>query len=465
MDNLPIPPFEKMLSYLSLKERIKLRAVCRGWCRTIDSFKIKQLLISSDLPEKTSPRLARGVFAQNFLRCKGSYPEILGSSIFSDLKQLRLLGLHNLNIERFAETLNLWVRLEELTIIDTEIECDRDVKVNLPMLRSLRFDINYDEFDPPSGTLILDAPRLQNVRLSKYEGLLKFVHAESIEKLITRFVRNTTNLINLKNLKHLHCALKRIDPNFLADMPQLKQINVVFSQDERIFLELLEQKNKFGRADLKIAHNGFLIDPANPSSYWKGWYLDKPQLIDEVPYFVWIAYKRFESWDNHLAVRIFRRLTDLSGIYVYEKVQDVERLLNFLRDFDILGLEFDYDVQPQNLFDRLPDYCAVRRLVLEYPIPDLSFLLRLRHLISLKVSWEVELELIRRVFNELQFISSFEFKFPENSFIKRLSDKSFKLGITNSDSSRNFPTVPDIDAAIHCLYSRRKNEKGHILSK
>ena len=39
LNDLPLLPFEQILSYLSLEDRIRSRAVSRSWCMRIDSFK------------------------------------------------------------------------------------------------------------------------------------------------------------------------------------------------------------------------------------------------------------------------------------------------------------------------------------------------------------------------------------------------------------------------------------------
>ena len=46
MDDLPELAFEKILSYLSLEDRIKSRAVSRRWYTKINSFKAKSLCYS-----------------------------------------------------------------------------------------------------------------------------------------------------------------------------------------------------------------------------------------------------------------------------------------------------------------------------------------------------------------------------------------------------------------------------------
>ena len=49
MADLPVVPFEKLLSYLNLEDVLKSRAVCRSWCQMIDNYKVKTLCYSKSL--------------------------------------------------------------------------------------------------------------------------------------------------------------------------------------------------------------------------------------------------------------------------------------------------------------------------------------------------------------------------------------------------------------------------------
>ena len=48
LNDLAVQPFEKILSYLSLEDRIKAKAVSRKWYQKIDSFRVKSLFGASE---------------------------------------------------------------------------------------------------------------------------------------------------------------------------------------------------------------------------------------------------------------------------------------------------------------------------------------------------------------------------------------------------------------------------------
>ena len=98
LNDLPVLPFEKILSHLSLEDRIKSRAVSRRWCQTVDSFRVKTLCRSNDpvgfIWEKSL--LVSGRFAQNFISSSRFDPffKTFGQTIVSNLKHLCLSDLY-----------------------------------------------------------------------------------------------------------------------------------------------------------------------------------------------------------------------------------------------------------------------------------------------------------------------------------------------------------------------------------
>ena len=123
MDDLPELPFEKVLSYLSLEDRFKLRANSRRWYKKIDSFKVKSLCYS----ERPSGfifgknRWVSGAFAQNFISSPRfeSFVSAFDQLILSNLKYLRLceLRLTAENRTAFAQALQSFGQLQELDLI------------------------------------------------------------------------------------------------------------------------------------------------------------------------------------------------------------------------------------------------------------------------------------------------------------------------------------------------------------
>ena len=452
MDDLPELPFEKVLSYLSLQDRLKSRAVSRRWYHKINSFKVKSLCYS-DRPIDCILRKNRwisGAFAENFISSIRfeSFFKAYGQSVFSNLKHLRFCDLR-LDLENraaFTRTLNSFGQLEQLDIIRAKCVQGKIFKLNLSTATSIHLE-NLLGIEK----LILDAPRLRKVSLLECSGLrLQIVHGESVESLITTSYRDRLQLCGgrlvarrgyphdqvtvkslrkLRNLKYLvKFGHRPADPTLLFHLKHLKELHVEYSD---CVSELFEQKQRYGRTDLKIYLCGMLLngpdDPARnalrcPSAGHLnreafGCLVENPsRLADVIPIYRRLSYSDIEPVAPGLQVDVLNRLADLTEITVNDQVRDIEHFLELLKNWEnIVELQFGEHPPPQDLLDRLPDNCAVQRLTLTRSPSDLGFLFRLKHLIHLFVNWTIDVDFVRKAFEELQFLSSFGFEIASRS--------------------------------------------------
>ena len=105
-----------------------------------------------------------------------------------------------------------------------------------------------------------------------------------------------------------------------------------------------------------------------------------------IPFCGYLRYDLIERVAPESQLDILNRFVDLKLFIVSEPVQDIDRFLDLLGKFrHIAELQFCC-AQPQELFDRLPEYCAVQRLSLSRELPDVRFLFKLKHLIRLDLS-------------------------------------------------------------------------------
>ena len=474
IDDLPKLPFEQILSYLSLKDRLKSRAVSRGWYHRIDSFKVKSLCYSP-CPSGFiygKRRWVSGAFAQNFVSSARFewFFSTFGQSILSNLKQLRLcdLDLKKVNATAFFQILNSFGQLEELGLFgfyDLLVSSDprTEFELNLLMLNSLQL-----EKVQGIKTLTLDAPRLQKVKVSRCPFLrLVIVHGESVERLLTdQFVY--TAVKNLKSLQYLYIGSSgrpssAIDSTLLSGLDQLKEIHL---NDPRSVEMLFEQKQRNGRTDLKIYLGGLLLNgPEDPaidfSSNFKEFFVhlaeNPSRLADEIPFsFDFLSYSAIERVDLESTIDLLSRYTNFDTIVVREPVQDIERFLDVLKNCDhIAWLRFQCD-QPQDLFDRLPEHSAVQELMIQ-SASDFRFLFRLNHLTRLDVYCSIDAKTIRKLFEGLPFLLFFGFEY-NNERAEITSDsrwthpKRFKVHF-----DEQWTNVPDLNAAIQFIFETSQN--------
>ena len=376
MESLPDLPFEQVLSYLSLKELIKCRAVSRNWNNKVDSFRVKTLCYSEDASGfiYQKGRLINGQFAQNFISSRKFqlFFKYFSRSILANLKHLRFcdLGFTKEDAETFAPTLNSFGQLQKLDIINLNYSSDwnsvPEFDLNLPMLHSIQLD---KVFGVEKLQVTLNSPKLKKVKLLESFLRLDIVHYESVEKLISDSM-DYIAVKKFKNLKYLYTdSYEKLDSTFLPALPQLKEIHVIYSNN---ISQLFEQKQN-GRADLKIFFFGVLVNgPDDPGMRFYFYFHEREtfvhlaenpsKLADEIPNRCRLNYEAIERVVAGLENNFVARLTDLNEVRVGDPVKDVQRFLDFLTNFDnIVHLKFSC-AQPQDLFDRLPEHSAVQWL-------------------------------------------------------------------------------------------------------
>ena len=461
MNDLPKLPFEKVLSYLSLEDRLRLSAVSRGCHHKVFSSRVTSLCYSErpigGIVEKS--RWVSGAFVENFISSIqfASFFNAFSKTILSTLKHLRLCDLLLTEGEwtSFARNLNLFGQLEQLDIIRAALKQQDVFKLNLPKLTGLQL-----EYVDGILKLTLEAPRLHEVKiLNCYDLRLVIVHGKSVERLLVERL-NYTEVSKLENLQALYIGedqMERIDPTLLSSLQQLKEFH---ANEHESALDLLNQKELYGRADLKIYLCGLLLngpgDPAENAFRTPHYdtYLrpeafvqltkNRSRLADEIPLYSSLDYSVIEAVAPGLEVDVLKRFTDLKMIRVARPVQNIQRFLDLLKNI----IEFTFYCNlPQDLFDRLPEHSAVQRLTLHRPPSDLTFLFRLKHLIELGITWSIDSETIRRAFEELPVLSCFSFKYGREKVSIRIGHpkrpKQLRVWV-----GVNEKFVPSLNAAI-----------------
>ena len=445
IDHLPELPFERILSYLRLWDLIRSRTVSRAWKTKVDNFKVKSLCYSTKPLRHVyqKKRLVSGVFAQNFISSSAfeAFFSTFGSSILSNLKHLRLCEL-TVSSGKLAKILSSFVRLEELHIAGLQTKVPIHLKVSLPMLNSIQLsDVLKIE------KLTLDTPRLRKIKSTHCPWPLELVHGESVERLAIEDL-SWIEVEKLKNLQYLFCSKVEIDFKFLQRLEQLKEISVVEKSNVR---KLFEQKQQYGRADLKIYLYGLLcysladIEQTRSRYFFVHLAENPSRLADEIPIGNSIHYRVVERLAPGAENAVLSRSTDLSILHISEPVQDIERFLDFLKRSDrFVRLRLWCD--QQELLKRLPEHCEIHSLAIRRELSDLSFVFRLKHLIRLRVHYSVDAETISKVFKELPSILLFHFKYNQKKVKIQNGSGEFTITVDGENTK-----VPDLSAAIEFL--------------
>ena len=428
-DDVPLVPLCKILRYLDIKDLFRMRAVSRKYKFIIENeIEVQTLCYSNRQRIEHIPRWGRwvsGAFAQNFV---GS-PQfaapffnktLLCQKILSTLKHLRLIKVEETEKENktnFAYIFNSLNQLKQLDIILATCNQLQEFRLNLPMLTGLKFD-------HVSGIekLTLDTPKLREVQLVECAHLkVKFISGESIERLLVDCWEYT----EVKKLSNLQCLYVRhllnLNPTLLSSLQQLKEIH---THSKKNISELFEQKEKFGRTDLKIYLGGWLLDGLSDPAIdafdayhlppkWLVCFAENPsRLADQIPFYLSLPFSDIEHIAPDLQINILKRFTGLHDILVDLPVQNVQSFLSVPENFkNIIDLKL-ISRQPQPLYDQLPKHStAVKWLEINNPFTDLAFLFRLKHLKHLEINWPINGEVVRKVLEELPVLTYFWFMF------------------------------------------------------
>ena len=492
MDDLPEEPFKRILSYLSLEDLIKSRAVSRKWRQMINSFEVESLCCS-DRPSAViykKKRWISGAFAQNFIwsprfESISRFFSTFDESILSGLMHLRLLNLSisAVCLKTLAQTLT---RCFKLDLIDVTLYADRpNPRIGIKLYMFVLSSICVQNLKG-IGRLILEAPMLKEVefmfsdiQLYTSQLSLELVYAESVEKLITNAMRRT-QAKSLKSLKYLYTT-EIIDSTFLLlFLDKLKEIHLKHSRNLPV---LFDQKQRYGRVDLKIYLCGLLLngadDPAIRSlssffdeSTFRCLAENPSRLADEIRFVNNLDYSAIEPVDYktidgvaaNWETSVLSKFIDLQEFSQYRPIRDTQRFLNILKILhQVSGLSLsDYSGQPQDLLDRLPEYSTVQGLSVYGPVQDFGFLSRFESLINIyipKCDGPIDLQLIRTVL-QLPFVSYFIFEYMDTRIRIEVhypdaTQTRYKVSIEWSDP---MTVLPDLNATIQFINEKTQGE-------
>ena len=457
IDDLPELPFQRILSHLDLVDLIRSRAVCYSWYERINCRKVKSLCCShrdSRFMLKKS-RWIRSMFVKNFITSPriDRFLDQFAPTIFSHLKHFCLCNIYLYELRRdknnipvFAQTLSQFPQLERVEIINT-LDIDRpepserpeiDFKLNLPMCISLNLE-NVRRLKK----VTIEAPRLRQIKLVNLDknalvSELDLVHGKSVERLAIGglvWTRIEKNLEKLENLKYLHVLRSSgFDLRCLSRLEKLEELHLHEGNLASRLEELFQQKPSlrvyrldtllFGSTNqlatlYRLDDQGLLVYLAEQPA----------RLVGGMPFCESLPYEAIERVAPEATIDLLNRFTDLSKIIVDSQIQDVQRFLDLLKSFkNIVRLEFSCD-QPQDLFDRLPEYCAVQELSLQYSPSNLRFLLRLKQLIALDVLYLKHVEFFREISEELTNLSEFNFNYFNKNVYIEINHPKFSIFI------------------------------------
>ena len=245
-----------IFDFLSLKELVKCRPVCKRFRSVVDSIRLRELFVF----DRWSYGHQRWFYSGRLIHSRNSvtvkrYFWSLYNRVFWNLGQnLKFLGLKlEIKIEEL-EKLNSYLWLEELWILQVEHWCSDDkATLRLPNLKKLAFSLQLGSvLKYPS--VILDTPLLEDVRVESGFPQVQFKFGATVKRLQMGNCKRTFELLEqfleFKNLECFSCT----DPAFLDAFdilkfkPDLKRIDCYRHESGKQFdviKRLLEQRAKW----------------------------------------------------------------------------------------------------------------------------------------------------------------------------------------------------------------------------
>lgn len=369
---LPILVLDCISDYLSYKERVKCKAVCRGWRRAIEPRdKARQTLVLHVGPyllnqkwSYSNQRRRLMGYANSFeIQSLNFLAHPLTRSSFKHIKKLCIFEyndylLLNTTVHNIRQGIDFLKQCEEIEILNLILP-DKLVVFELPKLKVLVIKSGSTDYLITSSglseiSLMLRSPSLQVLVFAcpvskidcRYPKSLK--HIECIE-WPSEFKTNGTELTALEYLNLLNGERSAAKDDLLKTMPNLKKL-IFHSDEQAVSKSFEEQKQRFRLNRLEILNFG-LFGRAHAHEWEKGISLtcggtkplfDNYPRIESVPWKISLKYDELFNQFKILPSNFFERFR-ITYVQIGE-VTSMTHLFAFLRHCPFLEkmmLNFD----------------------------------------------------------------------------------------------------------------------------
>lgn len=413
LNELPELVLLNIFSYLSIRQKNRLKLVSKGLKNLVERFPQTKLIIyQSVYPSSEMTKPGDSIELKKVPKSFYWNPPLsvvdfdLGNKFFSNIKCLYLKDIFmekEENKRSFFENLNC---LSGVLVIKRGGEMRLGtIMFDFPLLKILRLE--FQQFK----NIKLNTPSLEELRISEIatsnEGKVALTHCEYPESLrLFRCVEFKSKL-EFPNLETLVC--QKLDSDFdLSKFPKLKKLEVYPVVEGKLCLKssyyrmLSEKRSLAGNRNLEIRLFGFKEEVFTKSEinleikdgfdfYFNfedgyGQLLAKnyAQLASRMPYKVSVLFSSITKYfPGQLPDDFFAKFPSINLIHL-DPSSDCSRLIPFLRNAkSVTDLRIDKSLSSE-FYDKLAT-TTVASLMLYQPTESLSFLTRMNNLRSLKI--------------------------------------------------------------------------------
>ena len=272
------PVMDTILSYLSVKERVICKCVCRSWRAEIElREQMNDTLVLHLGPYPWNLHWSetnnRGLmkFENSFeMRQSTILEHPLTRSLLEKIKKLAIVDFHtgilNPKVSSIQPYLGYFEQAEEIEIRGLLLK-EEMLAIDLPKLKVLVIR------DSQVRKLVLNCPSLEVLFWNRASREIDFQNVKKLKRLIC-FDWSTVSVNGkLENLEYLNLFTERderVNDRLLDLMPNLRRF-VIYSSDPQADLEIIrEQQKRFGLENLEILFSGFRDPIEMPLNHLNG---------------------------------------------------------------------------------------------------------------------------------------------------------------------------------------------------
>lgn len=452
MAELAIVVLWKVFDYLSIPERLRIRAICKKWKFVIETFDSTQslCLYSHKYPCEQSWCFSNEKVTENemlYLKPVYKVSHRFDLRVFTNLQKIYAYRIGD-RVEWFFQEANQLTRLKVLMIEGGVIN---QIKLSLAGLEKLSLNCL-------KGHIELDTPNLDSLviwfQLGLKPPIVKFCFPLKVKHL--RCIEFTSDLAQLKNLKTLVCEEITFDFQ-LKHFESLTRLEIWPTEDQlESIRQIQHEQNRLERSDLELIVSGFKEELVSCSRF--------NFLSLEEPY--------LQTIERHRSKFVGIALRDAAiGIAVLvryaNRIPDVlfkhfPRFANIWADLDLPSqidsqpslIELIQKCRPRILrirlqlkdeYSRLSRIESIKVLFIAVNCHNLDCFLNLKNLTHLQImSKSIPVEFICKAVKKLRFLFKFEyfsqgrFRFCINIWFNNPSETGFLYRLSYEKESGNF---------------------------